>query len=144
MYIVIAGCGRLGSFLAASLSGKGHDVAVIDSDSGNFSSLTSGFDGITVTGVPIDEDILRKAGIEKADIMAAVTQDDNLNIMAAQIAEKIFKVGKVLVRIGDPQKEEFFAKNYGLSTVSLIILGSDFIERVIGTSPVRNGEVNAR
>lgn len=141
MYIVIAGCGRLGSHLAASMSGKGHDIAIIDSDSGTFSKLEPDFDGITITGVPIDEDILKKAGIEKADVLAAVTNDDNLNIMTAQIASRIFKVKSVFVRIGDPKKEEFYKSNFGLNTLSLIMFGSDYIESMIEEHSSLHGEV---
>jgi trk system potassium uptake protein TrkA len=131
LYIVIAGCGRLGSHLATLMSGKGHDIAIIDSDSGNFFRLENGFDGITVTGVPIDEDVLKKAGIERADVMAAVTPDDNLNIMAAQIANKVFHVKSIFVRVGDPEKEAFYKDHYGLNTLSLIMFGSDYIESMI-------------
>lgn len=141
MYIIIAGCGRLGSYLATSMSGKGHDIAIIDSDSGNFSKLEPNFDGITITGVPIDEDVLKKAGIERADVLAAVTNDDNMNIMSAQIASRIFKVGRVFVRIGDPKKEEFYKSTYGLNTLSLIMFGSKYIESMIeGQSSVKSEE----
>jgi trk system potassium uptake protein TrkA len=131
LYIIIAGCGRLGSHLASSLSGRGHDIAIIDDDARNFARLGPEFDGITVSGVPIDEDVLRKAGIEKADVIAAVTNDDNLNIMMAQIAGKIFSVPSVLVRIGEPKKEAFYKKHYGLDSMSLIVFGSDYIEKRI-------------
>ena len=141
MYIVIAGCGRLGSHLAASMSGKGHDIAIIDSDSGNFAKLEPDFDGITITGVPIDEDVLRKAGIERADVLAAVTNDDNLNIMVAQIASRVFKVRSVFVRIGDPKKEEFYKNNFGLNTLSLIMFGSDYIENMIEENSSLHSEV---
>ncbi len=144
MYIVIAGCGRLGSHLAASMSGKGHDIAIIDSDSGNFAKLEPDFDGITITGVPIDEDVLKKAGIEKADVLAAVTNDDNLNIMAAQIASRIFKVKSVFVRIGDPKKEEFYKSNFGLNTLSLIMFGSEYIEDMIEGHSSLHGEEGVR
>lgn len=131
MYVIIAGCGRLGAHLATSLSDKGLDVAVVDGDSKNFSKLGFGFDGITVIGVPIDEDVLRKAGIENADALAAVSQDDNLNIMTALIARDMFNVPKVYVRVGDPEKAEFYRKEYKLETLSLISYGSDFIEGLI-------------
>lgn len=131
MYVIIAGCGRLGAHLATSLSDKGLDVAVVDGDSKNFSKLGPGFDGITVTGVPIDEDILRKAGIEKADALAVVSPEDNMNIMAALIARDMFNVPKVYVRVGDPEKAEFYRQEYKLETLSLISYGSDFIEGLI-------------
>lgn len=132
MYIIIAGCGRLGSYLASSLSGQGHDIVVVDNDSGNFCKLEPTFDGMTMTGIPIDEDTLKRAGIEEADVLAAVTHDDNINIMTALIAERIFHVPKVFTRISEPQKEAFF-KTMGLKTLSPTTFGATYIEgQIVG------------
>lgn len=130
MYIIIAGCGRLGSYLASSLSGQGHDIVVVDNVSENFGKLDSSFDGVTMTGIPIDEDTLKKAGIEQADVLAAVTHDDNMNIMTAMIAERVFHVPKVFTRISEPQKEAFF-KALGLKTLSPTTFGATYIESQI-------------
>ncbi|MEG0912958.1 MAG: TrkA family potassium uptake protein [Oscillospiraceae bacterium] len=116
MYVIIAGCGRVGSNLALRLSENGYDVAVIDKSSANFSKLGTGFNGLTISGIPIDEDVLRSAGIEKADAVAAVTPDDNMNIMIGQIAKKLYSVAKVTVRVTDPQRVEIIEK-LGFSTV---------------------------
>lgn len=116
MYIIVAGCRKVGSNLSILLSEQGHDVAVIDNDPENFEALGSGFNGITIAGIPIDEDILRSAGIENADCLAAVTNDDNMNMMIAQIARMIFHVPKVITRVYDPKRSEVF-QSIGLNTI---------------------------
>ena len=90
MNILIIGCGRVGSELAELLDKRGHDVSVIDRRPENFDRLPGDFSGFTTTGVPIDQNVLRKAGIESCDAVCAVAQDDDLNIMAAQMAKEIF------------------------------------------------------
>ena len=105
MYIIIAGCSKVGAILVKKLSEEGHDVAVIDRDPERFEQLGSGCNCMTITGVPIDEDVLREAGIEKADALAAVTDDDNTNIMVAQIARQLYRVPKVLLETDDPERQ---------------------------------------
>jgi trk system potassium uptake protein TrkA len=116
MYIVIVGCGRLGSQLATKLSEEGHDVAIVDRDPDNFSRLSDEFNGATVTGVGFDIQVLRSAGIERADGFAAVSDGDNMNIMAAQVAKTIFNVPMVIARVFDPVKGETY-RALGLETV---------------------------
>ena len=116
MYIIIAGCRKVGSHLAMMLSQENHDVVVIDPDEESFNALGSGFNGVTIKGMPIDEDILRQAGIEKADALAAVTNNDNMNGMITQIAQNIFRVPKVVTRVYDPEKEHVF-RELGLETM---------------------------
>lgn len=117
MYIIIAGCGKIGSNLAKRLSSDGHDVAIVDSDSKSFSLLGSGSNCMTVTGMPIDEDVLKEAGIERADALVAVTGDDNVNIMTSQIARQLYHVATVITRCYDPDREEVM-RALGLTTVS--------------------------
>ncbi len=116
MNILIIGCGRVGSELAALFDRRGHDVSVVDRRSENFDRLPGDFGGFTTVGVPIDQDILRKAGIETCDAVCAVTTDDNLNIMAAQLAEEVFKVPRVFARISDVDKVDVF-RGFGIHTV---------------------------
>ena len=116
MYVIIAGCRKVGSNLALELSQENHDVVVIDSDPSHFEALGSGFNGVTVTGLPIDEDVLRSAGVEQADALAAVTDDDNMNIMVSQVARELFHVPHVITRVYDPQRETIMAK-MGLTTI---------------------------
>ena len=92
MNILIIGCGKVGSRLADVLCQLGHDVAIIAQKRESFDLLSDDFSGFTIQGVPIDLDILRQAGIEGCDAIAAVTEDDNTNIMVCQIAREIFNV----------------------------------------------------
>ena len=130
MYIVIIGCGRLGSGLAMELSNDGHDVVIVDKYAENLERLRSGFNGIRIKGVEIDNDILMEAGIEKADVFLAMTQADNINIMASQIAKDIFKVPRVIARIIDPSRE-FIYRKLGLQTISPTELGINIIKNKI-------------
>lgn len=116
MNILVIGCGKVGSQLASMLSEEGHDVSVVDRDAKNFEMLDDSFSGMTTVGVPIDQDVLKQAGIESCDAVAAVSQDDNLNIMCSQLAREIFKVPSVLARIYDPAREDVFS-HFGLHTV---------------------------
>ncbi|MGC8544980.1 MAG: potassium transporter TrkA [Mesoaciditoga sp.] len=99
MYVIIVGCGYFGASLALKLADEGHDVVVIDKDKTSFSKLGMAFNGLTIIGVGIDEDILKKAGIEKSGAVIAATRDDNTNIMIAEIAKTIYKVPKVMARV---------------------------------------------
>lgn len=116
MNILVVGCGKVGSRLAGVLSRQGHDVSVIDRDAENFDFLSPDFNGFTTHGVPIDQDVLKKAGIESCDALAAVTPEDNVNLMVSQMAKEIFKVPKVLARIYDPKRGDVFS-HFGLHTV---------------------------
>lgn len=130
MYIVIIGCGRLGSGLAIELSNDGHDVVIVDKYGENLERLGSGFNGIRIKGVEIDNDTLMEAGIDKADIFLAMTPADNINIMASQIAKDIFKVSTVIARIFDPSRE-FVYRKLGLQTISPTELGINIIKNKI-------------
>ena len=130
MNIIIIGCGKVGAKFAQVLSEEGHDVVIVDSDRAAFKSLKPGFNGITVTGVPIDQDVLKQAGIETADALAAVTPDDNVNIMACQIAKEIFKVPRVIARIYNPEREHVFHE-FGLETICPTNLTVDVIRSKI-------------
>ena len=104
MNILIIGCGMVGSELAEILDTKGHDVSVIDKNSERFEQLSSKFAGFTTTGVPIDCDVLRRAGIQSCDVLFAVTEEDDMNIMVSQLAQQTFKVPKIFARIMDIRK----------------------------------------
>ena len=116
MNILIIGCGKTGSRLANALCKMGHDVSVVDKDLSSFDQLDNDFHGFTIAGVPIDQDILRRAGIEGCDAVAAVTDNDNINVMVSQLAHEIFHVPKVLARVYDPEREGVFS-HFGLHTV---------------------------
>src|SRR5215472_16180171 len=110
--ILIVGCGRVGSRLAQELDDEGHDVTIVDSNPDSFSRSASrgafgdSFRGNFVVGDGTEADLLRRAGIEEADCFIAVTQGDNRNIMAAQIAKTVFHVDRVVCRIYDPIRSD--------------------------------------
>lgn len=108
MYVIVAGCGRVGSRIAEYLSYDRHDVVVIDSDPRSFRRLGKTFNGITLEGLSFDEEVLLEAGIEKADAFTAVTNKDNTNLMASEIARSIFKVPLVLSRLYNPGQEHTY------------------------------------
>lgn len=115
MYVVVAGCGRLGAGLARVLSSQGNDVVVVG-ETIDMKWLGADFDGVTIEGNPIDEAVLESAGIRKAEVFVAATGDDVVNAMAAQIATEVFGVPLSLARMTDPAREEFY-KEIGLVTV---------------------------
>jgi len=117
MKIVIMGCGRVGCQLASLLGAEGHEVTILDIDSGSFRRLLPDFKGTALLGDGTDEDSLRQAGIEEADAFIAVTQGDNRNVMAAQIAKHIFSVPRVICRIYDPLRNELY-RSLGLESIS--------------------------
>lgn len=130
MHVIIIGCGKVGSRFANVLSDEGHDVVIIDNDSNSFKLLSPDFNGLTLTGVPIDQDVLKQAGIKTADALAAVTPDDNINIMVCQVAKEIFKVPRVIARIHDPSREHVF-HHFGLDTICPTDITVDVMKSVI-------------
>ena len=108
MKIVIMGCGRVGAQIASLLEQDGHEITVLDTDAYSFRRLPPDFGGTALLGNGMDEEVLRRAGIEEADIFVAMTQGDNRNVMAAQIAKHIFNVPRVISRIYDPLRQEMY------------------------------------
>ncbi len=131
MKIIILGCGRVGIYLAQTLDRAGHQVTVIDRNRDSFSRLGADYGGQMVMGTGIDEDVLKKAGIEKADVFIAVTNGDNTNAMAAQIAQHVFKVPQVVARLYDPIREETYHL-LGLNTVCSTVMGAERIREMVG------------
>jgi trk system potassium uptake protein TrkA len=130
MNVVIMGCGRVGAQLAAMLEEDGHKVAMLDMEPYSFRRLPANFQGEALVGNGTDEDDLRRAGIEEADAFIAVTQGDNRNVMAAQIAKHVFDVPKVVCRIYDPLREELY-NTLGLETISPTTVGAKLLHDVI-------------
>jgi len=117
MKVVIMGCGRVGGRLAGLLESDGHSVTILDTDAYSFRRLPPNFKGTALVGNGLDQEVLKRAGIETADAFVVVTQGDNRNVMAAQIAKHIFKVPKVICRIYDPLRQELYS-TLGLETLS--------------------------
>jgi len=121
MYVIIVGCGRVGSELAKLLSNEGHNVVIIDKNRASFERLGGTFNGLTAVGNGFDLELLKQVGIEKADAFCAVTNGDNTNLISAQVAKKIFKVPKVIARVYDPQRAHIYSA-LGLDIISGTIL----------------------
>ncbi|MDI7277848.1 MAG: TrkA family potassium uptake protein [Anaerolineae bacterium] len=130
MRVVVLGCGRVGSYLAKLLAAEGHQVAVIDRNSAAFKRLGADFAGRLVLGTGIDEDVLRRAGIEEAEAFVAVTNGDNTNVMAAQVARESFQVPRVICRIYDPLRAEIY-RSLGIDTMCPTVLGATRIAEIL-------------
>ncbi len=130
MQVVILGCGRVGARLAGMMDAEGHSVSIIDLKLESFDRLPAKFGGQAVLGEGIDYDVLRQAGIETADAFLALSDNDNSNIMASQIAQCVFHVGRVIVRIYDPERNESF-RTMGLETMCPTRVGVERIEALL-------------
>lgn len=130
MKLIILGCGRVGSMLASTMDANGHDVTVIDRNSDAFRRLGDGFKGKTLVGEGVDEDVLKRAGIESADAFCATTEGDNRNIMASQVVKSVFNVPKVITRIYDPIRERAYHE-LGLETVCPTVMGANAIREML-------------
>ena len=121
MNIMIVGCGRVGSQLAVLLSQEGHNVTIIDKNADSFKRLGGTFNGVTAVGNAFDEKFLRELKIEKQDAFVSVTSGDNTNLMASQIARKMFNVPRVIARVYDPQRADIY-KKFDLDIISGTVL----------------------
>ena len=130
MKAVIMGCGRVGGRLAGLLDVDGHSVTVVDNNSQSFRRLPPGFKGVALAGNGLDQEVLKKAGIEEADVFVAVTQGDNRNVMAAQIAKHIFNVPRSICRIYDPLRQELY-NTLGLETISPTTVFAQLLRELI-------------
>jgi trk system potassium uptake protein TrkA len=129
VHVVIMGCGRVGSSLAAALDARGHEVTVVDQNPDAFRRLGQ-FEGSRVTGVGFDRETLLEAGIERADAFAAVSSGDNSNILAARVARETFGVTNVVARIYDPGRAEVYER-LGIPTVATVPWAADQVLRRI-------------
>jgi trk system potassium uptake protein TrkA len=131
MKVIIMGCGRVGARLADLLDAEGHDVTVLDIDTYSFRRLPPTFGGTALVGSGADEETLKKAGIEEADVFLALTQGDNRNVLATQIAKYIFNVPRAICRIYDPLREEMYSA-LGLETISPTVVFAQLLKDKLG------------
>ena len=139
MKVVIMGCGRVGSALAKMLDDDSHDVTVLDTRPDAFLRLPPGFGGKRQVGNGIDHDVLARIGVGEADAFIAVTQGDNRNVMATQMAKHLFGVPRTLCRIYDPIREEIY-KELGLETISPTIVGATLLKETLDNPAPTEGE----
>ena len=141
MKIVIVGCGRVGAELAGDFDANGHEVVILDLSTQAFDRLPSGFRGEAVRGDGTDEDILRRSGAEGADVFIAMTEGDNRNVMAAQLAHEALGIRRVIAKINDPVRADAYA-DLGIATLCRTNLMSDAINTYLGLpAPSRPGVV---
>ena len=124
MRVIIIGCGRVGARTAAELDERGDHVTVIDTDQRAFNRLPESFGGATVRGTGGDEDVLRGAGAEMADLLMALTEGDNRNAMAAQLGKHVFGIPRVIAKINDPMRAEAY-RSLGLETICRTVILAD-------------------
>jgi trk system potassium uptake protein TrkA len=123
-YVIVVGAGRLGSVLANTLSRRGSSVVVVDRDETAFRNLAADYSGFKVTGDAAELAVLRQAGVDGADCLLAVTASDNVNLMVAQVAREIFRVGRVVARVSDPGREPVY-RHLDIDTISPTALAAD-------------------
>jgi trk/ktr system potassium uptake protein len=132
--IVIVGCGRTGAFLAGLLDAGGHDVTIVDLERTSFSHLARDFKGSTLLGNGTDLDVLRQAGIDKADAIITLTQGDNRNLMSAQIAKHIFGVKQIIAKVNDPIRANTY-RQHGIQTFSRTTIIGTLLDAMLKNDP---------
>lgn len=130
VYIVIIGCGRLGANIANALSNDEENVLIIDENRESFKRLSPNFGGLTIVGNGTDLEVLKEARLEDADVVIAVTNDDNVNIMVAQIARDVFQVEKVIARLYDSEREAVY-QEFGIDTICPAVLSVKEIDKLL-------------
>lgn len=129
-YTIVIGCGRLGANLANTLSDEGGNVLIIDKNKEAFRKLSPSFGGLSIAGDATDLDVLQEAQISKASVVVAVSNSDNANIMAAQIARELFHIERVIARLYDPERECIY-REFGIDTICPAILSAKEIDKIL-------------
>lgn len=141
-YIVVVGCGRLGSYLANRLSRDGNSVVVIDRIETALADLSPDFSGFRINGDATHMAVLKAAKLKNADVLIATTREDNVNLMVAQVAQKLFRVPHVLARVSDPRREAVYAL-LGIETICPISVAAGmFLEAVANGATRQNGDAS--
>src|SRR3954467_969656 len=137
MFVLIVGCGRVGSSIAKTMLSEGHEVSVLDEDPEAIAQLEKGEDrgwedmgGAFTVGTALELDALLEAGIDRADAFVASTDGDNTNLVIAQIAQRRFNVPKVVVRVLDPARARWYEQQ-GLRTVCPTKIAIDLLESAV-------------
>jgi trk system potassium uptake protein TrkA len=125
--IVIVGCGRVGAAVAETYDRSGHEVVIVDESTAAFDRLPSTFGGQAIRGDGTDEDVLRRAGAVGADVFVALTEGDNRNVMASQLAAEVLGIGRVIAKINDPLRATAYAE-LGIATLCRTGLMLDAID----------------
>ncbi len=142
MHVVVIGCGRVGSELAAALELAGHSVAIVDKNARAFRRLTPAFTGTQVVGFGFDRDDLAEANIDSAGAFASVTNGDNSNILCARIARETYGIERVVARIYDPRRALIYQR-LGIPTVATVAWTTDQVLRRLLPAETRHDWVDA-
>jgi len=149
MFILIVGCGRVGSSVARTMLREGHEVSCLDEDPESHARLEVGLDkgwedlgGQFTVGAGLETDALLAAGIEKADAFIASTDGDNTNIVIAQIAQRRYRVPTVIARILDPLRAEWYAEQ-GVRTICPTRAAIDMLEVAVREGQTRETAIPA-
>ena len=134
MKVAIVGCGRVGAALAEAFDSGGHEVIVVDTSTRAFDRLSGEFKGEAIRGDGTDEDVLRRAGVEGADALLALTEGDNRNVIAAQVAMEKLSVGRAVAKINDPVRAAAYAE-LGIATVCRTTMLTDAILGYLSVRP---------
>lgn len=134
LFIIIVGCGRLGSYLANRLSHDGHSVVVVDNDESAFELLSDEYSGFKVEGDATELAVLKEAKLDEADWLIATTREDNINLMAAQIAKEVFHVKRVIARDFEPERETIY-RELDIETVCPTTIAGDAVLESLFESP---------
>jgi trk system potassium uptake protein len=141
MRVIIVGCGRVGAWVASDLDRRGEQVTVVEVNARAFNRLPASFKGETVRGSGTDEDVMRAAGAEQADLLMALTEGDNRNALSAQLGKHSFGIPRVIVKINDPLRAEAY-RTLGLETICRTVILSDaLIKAAIEGAEATNGAV---
>jgi len=138
-YTIIIGCGRLGANLANALSDEGGNVLIMDKNKDAFRKLSPSFGGLTTVGNATDIDALQEAQMEKAETVVVVTNSDNVNVMAAQLAREVFHVREVIARLYDPERECVY-QEFGIETICPAVLSIKEINKILLKTGAREEE----
>ena len=135
MNILVIGCDQVGASLIRDLEHIGHDISLVEKDPEQLKRLDAVDDyclgGTARGGDPTDPDVLRRAGVENCDAVAAVSEDDSVNLMAAQIARSIFRKEKVICRVSDPHLQVLYHKAYEIETICPTVLTEQSVFRAL-------------
>lgn len=143
MKVIIIGCGRVGAATATALDVHGEQVTVVDTNPHSFNRLPAAFGGGTIRGSGTDEDVLREAGAEQADLLIALTEGDNRNALSAQLGKHAFGVPRVIAKINDPLRAEAY-RTLGLETICrTVILSEALVTATLHGAEATNGAVDA-
>jgi trk system potassium uptake protein TrkA len=136
MKVIVVGCGQLGSALAYQMVQLGHQVTVIDQDAAAFDNLPADFHGRTIEGDVLTRNVLRRAEIQHADALAAVTRSDSLNALVAYVARTEYHVSRVMARNYDP-RQHLLQEAFGIPVVGSATWGVRRIIRLLSDAPLR-------